>query len=253
MAQFEVRLRMEIRGRSCRLLAAAGEELPETGLKHGQGWKRALGLFLGRTLEPGQYRAQLREVETVHGALPLLVIHAAAELEGCPRVLDEDYFWAEDPAAATPRLDPGLELELFTDGGSRGNPGPAGIGVVLRQPVTGYEEEYCRYLGAATNNVAEYQALVDGLRLARERGGRHVALFADSELLVRQLLGRYRVKSPDLLPLFEQAGREIAELESFRVSHIPRERNTQADRLANRAMDEGTGKGAANGPAKGAS
>jgi ribonuclease HI len=93
------------------------------------------------------------------------------------------------------------------------------------------------YLGTATNNVAEYQALLHGLRFALDRGAREVRVFSDSELLVRQLAGRYRVKSPGLLPLFREAQTLLARFDSARVSHVPREQNREADALANRAVD----------------
>jgi ribonuclease HI len=94
------------------------------------------------------------------------------------------------------------------------------------------------YLGRATNNVAEYQALLHGLRFALGRGARAVEVYSDSELLVRQLAGRYRVKNPGLQPLFREASALLSRFASSRVSHVPREKNREADALANRAVDE---------------
>jgi len=94
------------------------------------------------------------------------------------------------------------------------------------------------YLGTATNNVAEYQALIHGLRFALERGATSVEVFSDSELLVRQLEGRYRVKNAGLVPLHREAQGLLARFASARVSHVPREQNREADALANRALDE---------------
>lgn len=129
-------------------------------------------------------------------------------------------------------------LRLHVDGASRGNPGEAGFGV---QVCAGDGRELAGlygYLGKATNNVAEYQALLHGLRFALERGAREVEVFSDSELLVRQLEGRYRVKNPGLLPLFREAKALMARFERVRLAHVPREQNREADALANRAVDE---------------
>jgi ribonuclease HI len=130
-------------------------------------------------------------------------------------------------------------LVLHADGGSRGNPGPAGAGAVL---TTADGEEVAglsRFLGTATNNVAEYQALIMGLEEARRRGCRELEVRLDSELIVRQLSGRYRVKSPHLKPLYDRARELLAGFGRVRVSHVAREHNQKADRLANQAMDRG--------------
>jgi ribonuclease HI len=128
-------------------------------------------------------------------------------------------------------------LRLHVDGASRGNPGEAGFGVHVASAEGETIAGLYGYLGRATNNVAEYQALLHGLRFALERGAREVRVFSDSELLVRQLAGRYRVKSSGLLPLFREAQSLLARFESARVSHVPREENREADALANRAVD----------------
>ncbi len=129
-------------------------------------------------------------------------------------------------------------LRLHVDGASRGNPGEAGFGVHVTTPQGAEVASLYGYLGRATNNVAEYQALVHALRFALARGTREVAVLSDSELLVRQLEGRYRVKSPGLLPLYREARELIARFERVRIEHVPRERNREADALANRAVDE---------------
>jgi ribonuclease HI len=128
-------------------------------------------------------------------------------------------------------------LRLHVDGASRGNPGEAGFGVHVASPEGETVASLYGYLGRATNNVAEYQALLHGLRYALERGAREVRVFSDSELLVRQLGGRYRVKNPGLLPLFREAQTLLARFESARVTHVPREENREADALANKAVD----------------
>jgi len=128
-------------------------------------------------------------------------------------------------------------LRLHVDGASRGNPGEAGFGVHVATADGSEVASLFGYLGRATNNVAEYQALLHGLRFALARGARAVEVFSDSELLVRQLAGRYRVKHPGLQPLFREAQALLARFASVRVSHVPREQNREADALANRAVD----------------
>lgn len=130
------------------------------------------------------------------------------------------------------------ELRLHIDGASRGNPGEAGFGVFASTPEGDVVAELFGYLGRTTNNVAEYEALLHALRFARERGSRRIRVFSDSELVVRQLEGRYRVKHPALKPLFEEARALLASFDSASVSHVRREQNRDADRLANRAVDE---------------
>jgi ribonuclease HI len=138
----------------------------------------------------------------------------------------------------------GRSLVLHADGGSRGNPGPAGAGAVLAtedgQEVAGLS----RFLGVATNNEAEYHALIMGLEEARRLGCTDLQVRLDSELIVRQLSGRYRVKSPRLKPLHERARRLLAGFERAAVGHVGRELNQRADRLANQAMDQGARQGA---------
>jgi ribonuclease HI len=129
-------------------------------------------------------------------------------------------------------------LRLHVDGASRGNPGEAGFGVYVTTLDGAVVAELYGYLGHATNNVAEYQALLHGLRFALDRGAREVDVFSDSELLVRQIAGRYRVKNPGLQPLFREAQSLLARFERARVTHVPREQNREADALANRAVDE---------------
>jgi ribonuclease HI len=123
------------------------------------------------------------------------------------------------------------------DGGSRGNPGPAAWGVVVLDEAGRPLEGFAGFLGTATNNVAEYNGLLEALRLAAERQADEVELQADSELIVRQLEGRYRVKNAGLKPLFLEAQRRIRGFRSFRVRHVRREDNREADRLVNLALD----------------
>ena len=144
----------------------------------------------------------------------------------------------ESSAEKIKRFDSREVVEIYTDGGSRGNPGIAGVGIYLRQAATGFELKRGRSLGVATNNVAEYKALIEGLEQAVEIGARKIRHFADSELMVRQLNGRYKVKNPDLIILHDRARSLIARFESFSTKHVPREQNAIADALANQAMDE---------------
>lgn len=126
---------------------------------------------------------------------------------------------------------------LHADGAARGNPGPAGAGAVLFDERGSVVAELRRHLGRATNNRAEYEALLLGLEEAKRRGARDLLVRLDSELLVRQLRGEYRVKSPSLRPLAQRAVRLLSEFASARVEHVQRERNAHADRLANEAID----------------
>lgn len=127
---------------------------------------------------------------------------------------------------------------LRTDGGARGNPGPAGAGIVLISPSGDVVRSGGRFLGAATNNVAEYAALLWGLSVAAECGVRRLEVRADSELVVRQMNGHYRVRNAGLVPLHAEATQLLARFESVRIVHVRREENAAADALANAAMDE---------------
>jgi ribonuclease HI len=126
---------------------------------------------------------------------------------------------------------------LYCDGASRGNPGPAGAGAVLLNPRGEVQAQLSEYLGKTTNNVAEYRALLLGLNLAQNLGVKKIQVLADSELLVRQLNGSYRVKAPHLLPLWQKAKKELQKFRAHAITHVPREENHLADRLANEAID----------------
>lgn len=126
---------------------------------------------------------------------------------------------------------------LYTDGGSRGNPGPAGIGIVLLRETGDVCCAGGRFLGECTNNVAEYEALIWGLRSAAHCGMTELLVRADSELVVKQMRGEYRVKHPGLQPLYAKAKEAARAFARIRYEHVRREQNTQADALANAAMD----------------
>jgi ribonuclease HI len=130
-------------------------------------------------------------------------------------------------------------IVAYIDGGARGNPGPAGYGVRIEDEMGGLITEFNGFLGSATNNVAEYNGLLAALRYAREQGHRKVRIKSDSELLVKQMRGEYRVKNPGLQPLFQQARTLAEDFERIVYEHVRREQNKEADRLANIAMDQG--------------
>jgi len=132
-----------------------------------------------------------------------------------------------------------MALKIYTDGGSRGNPGPAAAGVVIRDDQGRSILEAGYFLGEATNNVAEYTALILALEAASKFGADQVSLFADSELVVKQLTGEYRVRDPHLVPLFEQVQRLLIKFDSWQIQHIGRAQNRRADALVNKALDAG--------------
>jgi ribonuclease HI len=132
---------------------------------------------------------------------------------------------------------------LHCDGASRGNPGPAGAGMVLFDSQGRLQANQGRYLGETTNNVAEYQALLLGLEEARRLEVKKLQVLADSELMVKQINGRYRVKAPHLIPLWRAALSALKEFETWTITHVPREENHLADEAANRAIDQKTAAG----------
>jgi ribonuclease HI len=134
----------------------------------------------------------------------------------------------------------GASAVAHVDGGSRGNPGPAGYGVHIERE-DGTIVELKEALGTATNNVAEYNGLLAALRWASEHGVGALHVKADSELLVKQMKGEYRVKSPGLVPLYEEARALVKRIGRVKFEHVRRELNKEADRLANEAMDEAAG------------
>jgi ribonuclease HI len=139
------------------------------------------------------------------------------------------------------------------DGAARGNPGPASYGVIIRDGQGELVAKLKKYIGRMTNNVAEYYGLIAALDYAESHGIRALRVESDSELLVKQMQGQYKVKSEDLRPLFERAKKMSQGFESFRIDHVYREQNREADALANEALDETSGvSSAAGAPAKAA-
>lgn len=139
-------------------------------------------------------------------------------------------------------------LVAHSDGGARGNPGPAGYGVVIKDESGRKVAALSEYLGHQTNNFAEYQGLIAALEYALQHGPKALKVISDSELLVRQIKGIYKVKNPTLQDLHGRAKELIGQLQWFSIGHALREHNQEADRLANEAMDKGMGRARATAP-----
>ena len=148
-------------------------------------------------------------------------------------------------SSASPGLFPrypvsnGPWISAHCDGGARGNPGPAGYGALIQDTEGRVLAELSEFLGIQTNNFAEYSGLLATLDYALGHGYQRLRVISDSELMVKQVQGKYKVKSPGLRPLYEQAKQKIARLEGFEIVHALRHKNKDADRLANDAMDRG--------------
>lgn len=146
------------------------------------------------------------------------------------------------------KVPPENYLIAHTDGGARGNPGPSGYGVVIHDARGAKVAALSQYLGKQTNNFAEYQALIGALEYAAEHGPKALKVISDSELLVRQIKGIYKVKEPTLRELHGRARQLINQLEWFEIEHVLRGHNRDADELANAAMDKGSGRTAFRAP-----
>jgi ribonuclease HI len=155
-----------------------------------------------------------------------------------PTVRGKDLF-GDAPAEPKPAA---AAYRINIDGGSRGNPGPAAYGVVIRDGRGEIVANLKKYIGRMTNNVAEYYGLIAALDYAESHSLKAIRIESDSELLVKQMRGQYKVKSEDLRPLFERAVKMSKTFDSFRIEHVYREQNREADALANEAMDEADGK-----------
>ena len=145
----------------------------------------------------------------------------------------------EEPETPSARSEGAYTANI--DGAARGNPGPAAYGVVVRKPDGTTHESLGKYIGRTTNNVAEYYALIAALDYAAASGIRRLRVYSDSQLIVNQIKGLYKVKHPDLRPLHERAKKQAASLESFTIQYVPREQNRDADDLANAALDSTSG------------
>jgi ribonuclease HI len=129
------------------------------------------------------------------------------------------------------------KLTIYTDGAARGNPGPAAIGVIIRDEPGNIIASISRCLGTTTNNQAEYRAIIAALEEALNLGAKQVTLYSDSKLVVEQINGRYKIKNTALRPLYTEIVKLTGALESFKIASIPREKNTAADALANKALN----------------
>ncbi len=143
-----------------------------------------------------------------------------------------------EEAEAVQEQERSRRTRLYTDGAARGNPGPAGAGAVFVNPDGHIVAKIGKFLGESTNNVAEYMGLILGLKRAKAMGIKELDIFADSELLVKQLLGDYAVKAEHLKPLHDEAQSLLKAFTSIQIRHIPREENKAADAMSNRAIDE---------------
>ena len=131
---------------------------------------------------------------------------------------------------------------IHTDGASSGNPGPSGIGAVVS--ISGRKHELAEFIGSATNNIAEYTSIIRALELAQELGATRIEAFMDSELVVKQMRGEYKVKNAGLRPLFEKASALASSFSSFAIAHVPREQNKEADKLSKKGVEAGSKPGA---------
>ncbi|WP_090551875.1 ribonuclease HI family protein [Natronincola ferrireducens] len=131
-----------------------------------------------------------------------------------------------------------MEVIIYTDGGSRGNPGEAGIGIVIEDAEGNSIKEISQYIGTQTNNVAEYKALSRALEVAVDMGATNVTCYLDSELVTKQIKGEYKVKNERMIPMYNMVMPLVNKFDKFHIEHIRREKNKKADALANRAMDE---------------
>ncbi|MEM0348930.1 MAG: ribonuclease HI family protein [Candidatus Caldarchaeum sp.] len=130
------------------------------------------------------------------------------------------------------------KAEIYVDGASRGNPGPAGIGYIIKIGTQSYKHR--EYIGVATNNQAEYRALITALEKALQLGVKKAYVYSDSELLVKQVTGTYRIRNTTLSSLHRKLQQLLPSFEEFKIKHVDREENREADRLANQAIDEAT-------------
>jgi ribonuclease HI len=164
-----------------------------------------------------------------------------------PRQPPAPSLFAENPASATPKPQHDW-INAHCDGGARGNPGPSGYGAFIQDDHGNVLAELSEFLGMRTNNYAEYSGLLGCLQYALDHHHPRLRVVSDSELMVKQIQGKYKVNSPDLKPLWQEARSRIAKLEAFEITHALRHKNKDADRLANEAMDRGMRRGPAAEP-----
>ncbi len=202
-----------------------------------QSWDREVLRRLAAQLSDAQLRGLLPDTEPA-AAREALCRLAGKEKPAVSRGNAPSLPFSRPVSAAAPRPQPAGSCLLYTDGASRGNPGEAGAGVVLLDLERRELASRGIYLGQCTNNVAEYRALVAGLELALQHGCNQLSIFLDSELIVRQISGQYKVKNAHLQPLYLQAKGLLQRLQGWRIKHVPRAENARADQLANQGIDE---------------
>jgi len=235
---------------------AANEDLPRTLVRY-PGYNRDI---LGKLINAAADRVEQAEGASAEAAPAAgskgLRVRRATEVEKAARQSAEELEASmneskverqrkkkERAAAAEKEREQEREAErpartrLYTDGAARGNPGPAGAGAVIISENGHIVAKVGKYLGETTNNVAEYTGLILGLKRAKAMGLRALDVFADSELVVKQLNGEYQVKAEHLQPLFEEARALLKGFAEIEIRHIPREENAQADEMSNRAID----------------
>ena len=183
---------------------------------------------------PAQLLLAIAEHETLEKACAALGISRADALKLLRGVAVR--LQSEKPEQP-PRIDGQRKVYVFSDGAARGNPGPAGAGAVVKSADGKVIAELKQPLGKTTNNVAEYKGLILGLRKAQQLGAREVEVRADSELMIKQLNGKYAVRNEGLKPLYNEA-KALLETFKWNAEHIPREENAEADAMSNRAIDE---------------
>ncbi|HEY8208128.1 MAG TPA: ribonuclease HI family protein [Myxococcaceae bacterium] len=182
--------------------------------------------------------------ELTREAVQAALERAAAALESRAPALpangpsDSGFFSTAQLPSSGPGVSAGNRIRVYSDGAARGNPGLAGAGAVLVEPNGRVVERLGKFLGVQTNNYAEYMGLLLGLKRAKDLGVQEVEVFADSELMIRQLNGTYQVKSPSLRPLYEEVLELLNQFGRFKLVHVPREMNAMADEMSNRAIDE---------------
>ncbi len=237
---------------------AANEELPRALARY-KGWDRDT---LGKLINAAADRLEEAEAAQATGGTGkpgAMKVRRASEVEKAARASAEELeaamneskverdrrkkaraaaAEAERERAAAEVVAPPPCTRLFSDGAARGNPGPAGAGAVIVNPAGHIVAKMGKFLGESTNNVAEYMGLILGLKRARAMGIKELEVLADSELLVRQLEGKYAVKAEHLAPLHAEAKALLAAFPHVTLRHIPREENAAADEMSNRAIDE---------------
>lgn len=197
------------------------------------------GIFLEVHEQPDKAKSDAANALALHSLKPLL-----QQLIQIHNLISE--FGIRNSELKTKSKIPQSEISnpksaiIYTDGASRGNPGEAGVGVLITDTQGKELDRIAKYIGITTNNVAEYTALIEGLNAALARGITEVQVISDSELLVRQVSGKYKVKQPHLQKLYQQVKSLTAQFKNTIIEHVPREKNREADSLANEAIDEKT-------------